>query len=262
MPTFTYGKVTGVSGMGDVAVGPDGKIWLVGTDGVLWYLESPGKPPTRIPSSGFGSLSVDAEGSVWLVGGGTPWRFNRDGWTRGGATGMSDIAVNLASIERFDVWLTGRNDTLWTVSKDLLSYTPVPFTASRVSVGFDHRLWIVHNTQVGSWLNGQWQPESFDSGHGTGLGLSPPSVGYCGPLGESGRDVMKQPVWLIRDIAADPTVKDRVWCVSRNGAVYCKYEGIYHSTGFTGFNTIAVGLDQVAWLVGAGMGELWWCKVS
>jgi hypothetical protein len=66
---------TPASGMGDVAVGPDGKVWLAGKNGTIWFTNN-GKDFTQVEASGFDSVAVGPDGTVWAIGlNGTLWRY-------------------------------------------------------------------------------------------------------------------------------------------------------------------------------------------
>src|ERR1051325_173160 len=91
---------TPASGIGDVAVGPAGTIWVAGQNGTIWS-SSDGSNFTRVEASGFSRVSVGPDGSVWGVGfNGTLWRLRSGQWTKTPASGIGDVAV-------------GRDGTVW-----------------------------------------------------------------------------------------------------------------------------------------------------
>lgn len=66
---------TPASGMGDVAVAPDGTVWLAGDNGTIWS-STDGANFDQIEASGFESLAAGSNGRVWAVGtNGTLWRM-------------------------------------------------------------------------------------------------------------------------------------------------------------------------------------------
>jgi hypothetical protein len=84
---------TPASGGGDVAVGPDGRVWLAGHNGTVWW-SNDGLNFTRTEASGFERLSVGRDGTVWAVGAnGTLWKFVDGRWTQTPASGMGDVAA-------------------------------------------------------------------------------------------------------------------------------------------------------------------------
>ena len=101
---------TRASGMGDVAVAPDGRVWLAGKNGTIWFGNSRGTNFTQVQGSGVRRISVAPNGVVWAVAeNGTLWRLAEGNWNRTQASGMGDVAV----APNGTVWLAGKNGTIW-----------------------------------------------------------------------------------------------------------------------------------------------------
>jgi photosystem II stability/assembly factor-like uncharacterized protein len=68
---------TDASGMRDVAVAPDGTVWLAGWNGTIWFSHDQGKTfQQQADASGFSRVAVAPDGTVWGVGyNGTLWNF-------------------------------------------------------------------------------------------------------------------------------------------------------------------------------------------
>lgn len=66
---------TPASGMGDVAVGPHGQVWLAGKNGTIWFTIN-GVDFSQVEGIGFDSVAVGPDGTVRAVGlNGTLWRY-------------------------------------------------------------------------------------------------------------------------------------------------------------------------------------------
>jgi hypothetical protein len=109
---------TKISEMIDVAVAPDGTVWLVRKDGSILFTPDQGKTSNQIEASGFSRVAVGPDGVLWAVGGnGTLWNCLYDtkkgsfekNWVQTPATGMGDVAVGPFGT----VWLAGQNGSIW-----------------------------------------------------------------------------------------------------------------------------------------------------
>jgi hypothetical protein len=114
---------TPTSGMVDVAVSPDGTIWLVGHDGSIFYSTDRAATVHKSKASGMARISVGPDGTLWAVGSnGTVWScvltlanstavtHSTEKWLQTGASGMGDVGVHpfLGTL-----WLAGKNGTIW-----------------------------------------------------------------------------------------------------------------------------------------------------
>ncbi|MBL0011856.1 MAG: hypothetical protein IPP22_14570 [Nitrosomonas sp.] len=102
---------TPTSGMRDVAIAPNGLIWLTGGDGTVWASDNIyGSSFTQIGASGFSRVSVGPDNTVWAIGSnGALWKFVTDSWVETTANGMEDVAIAPDG----KVWLVGKNGTIW-----------------------------------------------------------------------------------------------------------------------------------------------------
>lgn len=96
---------TNASNMRDVAIAPDGKPWLVGQNGTVWFGSwQAGKLVfTQVASSGFSRIAVAPNKVVWAVrNNGTVWKYASGVWapvpmagvTSDGLNGMVDVDVD------------------------------------------------------------------------------------------------------------------------------------------------------------------------
>ena len=111
---------TATSGMKDVAIAPNGLIWLTGKDGTVWTSDNVyGSSFTQIEASGFSRISVGPSGVVWAVGpNGTLWKF-AGSWTKTAANGIGDVAIAPNGL----IWLAGKNGTIWSSPDDGVTFS-------------------------------------------------------------------------------------------------------------------------------------------
>jgi len=116
---------TTAADIGDVAIG--GEVWVVGTNGSIWYAPKAVSAQYMIKALRF--KQVKAEGFcriathtdvLWAVGcNGTLWRYKRNfktgsawdagEWLQTSASGMEDVAAD----ELDTLWLVGKNGSVW-----------------------------------------------------------------------------------------------------------------------------------------------------
>ncbi len=111
----------------DIALGGDDTVWIAGTNGTIWYAESPAAFGYQIEKLQFKQIKADGFCRVashaqllWAVGcNGTLWKYRRDyrtnsawdagEWVRTPASGIADVAAD----ESDTLWLTGQNGSVW-----------------------------------------------------------------------------------------------------------------------------------------------------
>jgi photosystem II stability/assembly factor-like uncharacterized protein len=106
--------------MEDVAIAPDGKVWLVGENGTIWFSSDQGQKFTQIEASGFSRISVGPGGIVWAVGSnGMLWKFAAGSWTKTAASGVGDVAIAPNGL----IWLAGKDGTIWSSPDDGVTFS-------------------------------------------------------------------------------------------------------------------------------------------
>lgn len=102
---------TPTSGMRDVAIAPNGFIWLTGKDGTVWVSDNVfGSSFTQIEASGFSRISAGPGGVVWAVRpDGTLWKSVTGSWTKTSASGAGDVAIASNGL----IWFASKDGTLW-----------------------------------------------------------------------------------------------------------------------------------------------------
>lgn len=95
--------------MQDVAIAPDGKVWLVGENGATWVSNDNGKQFAQIEGNGFSRISAGMDGTVWAIqSDGTLWKYTNT-WVQTMANEMQDVAVASNGL----IWLAGKNGAIW-----------------------------------------------------------------------------------------------------------------------------------------------------
>jgi len=214
---------TATSGMKDVAIAPNGLIWLTGKDGTVWTSDNVyGSSFTQIEASGFSRISVGPSGVVWAVGpNGTLWKFATGSWTETAASEMEDVAIAPGG----KVWLAGKNGTIWFSSDQGKKFTQIEASGfSRVSVGRGGVVWTVGpNGTLWKFAAGSWTKTAA-----SGIG----------------------------DVAIGPN--GLIWLAGKNGTIWSSPDdGVTFSQDeqASGIENIAAGRGG-AWAVGFN-GTLW-----
>lgn len=211
---------TPASGMGDVTVGYGGRVWLAGRNGTIWYTDN-GVDFTQVTASGFARVAAGPDGALWAVGGnGTLWVYRNGSWTNTGASGMGDVAVSPSGL----VWLVGLNGTVWTYNGT--TFTQIPASGfSRIAVALDRTVFAVgSNGTLWRYRDGSW------------------------------RLLRRAPSDLV-DVAISPC--GRIWVTRKDGTIWFSENGRrFYQIEASGFESIAVGLDDNVWAVGYN-GTLW-----
>ncbi|SFL83695.1 tectonin domain-containing protein [Nitrosomonas communis] len=148
---------TAISGMKDVAVAPDGIIWLTDKNGAVWKSDNIyASSLTQIETSGFSRISVGPDGVVWAVkSNGTLWKFATDSWSETAAKEIEDVAIALDSKK---VWVVRKNGTIWFSSDQGQRFMQIEGSDfSRISVKSENMVWAVKsdgtlwNLAAGNW---------------------------------------------------------------------------------------------------------------
>ena len=214
---------TTTSGMKDVAVAPDGIIWLTDKNGAVWKSDNIyASSLTQIEASGFSRISVGPDGVVWTVkSNGTLWKFATGRWRETAAKEMEDIAIAPDS----KVWVVGRSGTIWSSSDQGQSFMQIEGSGfSRISAGPTSVVWAA-KTDGTLWklVAGSWIKTAIN-----GIG-----------------DIAIVPNGLIWLAGKDGTI----WSSSDNGITFNRYEEV------GGLENIAA-MNRGAWAVGFD-GTLW-----
>jgi len=212
------------SGMRDVAIAPNGLIWLTGRDGTVWASDNIyGSSFTQIGASGFSRVSVGPDNTVWAIGSnGALWKFVTDSWVETTANGMEDVAIAPDG----KVWLVGKNGTIWFSDDQGKKFTQIGANDfSRVSVGPGGVVWAVKsNGTLWKFAMGSWTKTAAASGIG--------------------------------DVAVAP--KGIIWLAGKNGTIWSSPDnGVTFSQDeeASGIENIAAG-KAGAWAIGLN-GKLW-----
>jgi photosystem II stability/assembly factor-like uncharacterized protein len=233
------------SGIGDVTVAADGRVWTAGKNGTVWYSDDQGNTTHQISGSGFSRLAADPNGTVWGIGtNGSVWNCSPSlQWTQALAAGR---AADATVAPNGTLWITLADGSIQ-FSKDR-GQTFNSIVASgflHLSAGPDNVLWAVG-------ANGTlWHyPTTQDNATWTQTAAS-------GML-----DVGVE--WAAFSNGAHA---GRVWLVGKNGTVWLSIDSgasFTQKTDASGFSSIAgagtqtklAGAQVDAWAVGAN-GTLW-----
>lgn len=211
---------TPASDADDVAVGPDGRIWIAGENGSIWFSTDRGRNFTKTEAEGFRRLSVAPDGVVWAVGrNGSLWRYDGH-WRQTEASQIGDVSVG----SNGRIWLAGNNATVW-YSDDAGSTFERVESASgfrRVAAAPDGTLWAVgFNGTLWSYQGDRWRQTDASQ-------MADVAVGPDGTVWLVGNN---QTVWKLvgsqftriedasgfEDIAAGAS---GVWAVGTNGTLW------------------------------------------
>jgi len=214
---------TPTGGMRDVAIAPNGLVWLTGKDGTVWVADNVfGSSFTQIEASGFSRISVGTEGVIWAIGSnGALWKFATNSWIETTANGVEDVAIAPDG----KVWLVGEDGSIWFSGDQGQKFTQIEASGfSRISAGPSGVVWAVRpDGTLWKFVTGSWTKTSA-SGAG---------------------DVAIAPNGLIRFAGKDGTV----WSSPDGGATFSQDEEA------RGIENIAAGRSG-AWAVGFS-GVLW-----
>lgn len=219
MPVVASWRKTPASGVNDAAIGPDGRVWMAGRNGTVWFTDN-GEDFNRVPAEGFERIAAGANGAVWAVGAnGTLWRYSAGTWTQTDAQGMGDVAM----AQNGRVWLAGRNGTVWYTDdgKRFLQVDGAGF--ARLAVGPDDTVWAVgKNGSLWTYSQGNWAQTPASDMADIGVG----SDGL-------------------------------VWLVGRNGTVWTTKDGRdFKQVATSAMIGITAGRGSRPWAVGTD-GSLW-----
>lgn len=144
-PSLTQAEIwhsTRTGEMNDVAIAPNGLIWLTGKNGAVWVSDNIyGSSFTQIKASGFNRLSVGPDSTVWVIGSsGALWKFVAGNWTETTAKSVEDVAIAVDG----NVWLVEKSGAVSFSRDQGQSFTQIAVTGfSRISAGPDGTIWVV-----------------------------------------------------------------------------------------------------------------------
>jgi photosystem II stability/assembly factor-like uncharacterized protein len=214
---------TTTSEMKDVAIAPNGLIWLTSKDGAVWVSDNIyGSSFTQIGASGFSRISVGPNGAVWAIGSnGTLWKFATGSWSETTASGMEDVAIAPDG----KVWLVGENGTIWFSGDQGQKFTQIEASGfNRISAGPGGIVWAIgFNGMLWKFAAGSWT-KTAASGAG--------------------------------DVAIAPN--GLIWLAGKDGAIWSSPDGgvtFSQDEEARGIESIAAGRPG-AWAVGFN-GTLW-----
>lgn len=133
---------TTISGMRDVAMAPNGIIWLTGRNGTVWKSDNIyASSLTAVEGSGFSRIAVGPDGVVWAIkSNGSLWKFAAGTLTETMANEMEDVAI----APEGKVWLVGKNGAIWFNDDQGQQFTRIESSGfSRISAGSDGVVWAV-----------------------------------------------------------------------------------------------------------------------
>lgn len=214
---------TAKSGMKDVAVAPDGIIWLTDKKGAIWKSDNIyASSLTQIEASGFSRISIGPSGIVWAVkSDGTLWKFAASRWSDTAANEIEDVAIAPDG----KVWVVGRNGTIWSSSDRGQSFMQIEGSGfSRISVGPDGVVWTIKSDgTLWKFVTNSWIKTAM-SGKGD-IAIAPNGL-----------------IWLA---GQDGTV----WSSSDDGITFSQYEEVGGLENITAMNrgAWAVGFDGTLW---------------
>lgn len=134
---------TAISGMQDVAMAPNGLIWLTGKNGAVWKSDNIYASSLTVVegSSGFSRIAAGPGGIVWAVkSNGSLWKFAAGSWTGAAAKEMEDVAI----APEGKVWLVAKNGAIWFSDDQGQQLTRIESDGfRRISAGPDNVVWAV-----------------------------------------------------------------------------------------------------------------------
>ena len=159
LPSLVLAEIwhsTPTSGMRDVAIAPNGLIWLTGEDGAVWVSDNIyGSSFRQIGAGGFSRISVGPDSTVWAIGSnGALWKFATGSWTETIANAVEHVAIAPDG----KVWFVGENGSIWFSSDQGQKFTQIEASGfSRISAGPGSVVWAVRpdgtlwKFAAGSW---------------------------------------------------------------------------------------------------------------
>jgi hypothetical protein len=219
-------------GAGDVAQSPGGRVWVVRTNGTIWYSDDLGVGFARTDAAGFSRAAAAADETLWAVGfNGTLWsRVPANGaWQRTGAANLCDVAVSQAG----RIWVAGTDATIRYSDNAGSTFTQIHASGfHRVAVAPDGTLWAVG-------LNGT-------------LWYLPHSQSYPQTITTWVQTVASG----MGDVAVSPA--GRVWVAGTNGTIWYSDDAgaTWTQINASGFGQIATGPAGRVWAAGFD-GTLW-----
>lgn len=214
---------TKTDGMNDVAIAPNGIIWLTDRNGAIWMSDNIyGSSFTLIKPGGFGRIAVAPDNVVWTTGiDDSLWKFTSGNWTEVAENGIVDIAVAPDG----KVWLVKRNGAISFSADQGKNFTQIAGDGfNRISVAPDGTVWLVGTNGV-LW---KFAKEKWIQTTASGIG----------------------------DVAIAPN--GLIWLAAKNGAVWSSSDdGVTFSRDehANGIENIAAGRSG-AWAVSLN-GTLW-----
>ncbi|MGZ0018111.1 WD40/YVTN/BNR-like repeat-containing protein [Nitrosomonas sp. wSCUT-2] len=145
LPSLTQAEIwhsTRTSEMKDVAVAPNGLIWLTGKNGAVWVSDNIyGSSFTQIKASGFSRLSVGPDSTVWVIeSNGSLWKIVAGSWIETTAKSVEDVAIAIDG----NVWLVEKSGAVSFSRDQGQNFTQIAGTGySRISTGTDGTIWAV-----------------------------------------------------------------------------------------------------------------------
>ncbi len=147
---------TPTSGMRDVAIAPNGLVWLTGKDGTVWVSDNIyGSSFRQIGAGGFSRISVGPDSTVWAIGSnGALWKLATGSWTETTANAVEDVAIAPDG----KVWFVGKDGSIWFSGDQGQKFTQIEASGfSRISAGPSGIVWAVRpdgtlwKFAAGSW---------------------------------------------------------------------------------------------------------------
>jgi hypothetical protein len=239
------------SGIRDVSIASDGKAWLVGQNGTVWFgfWQTSSYRFTQVPASDFSRIAVAPNNVVWAVGfNGTVWKYASGVWT------MVPIDVGTDGLNGMVGVDVDYNGTIWFVRSS--SCAPIYISCSASTKG---SIWYSndqgnHVTRVPS--SGFCRISSGNYGVWT--------VGCNGTLWRYNAGIWTKTLASgMGDVAAHG-FQGTIDLAGLNGTIWSTYDGgksFYRDTTASGFASVAnyVNAGQLyyqTWAVGYN-GTLW-----
>jgi photosystem II stability/assembly factor-like uncharacterized protein len=243
-------KQVNASGIGDVAVAPNGRLWMAGQNGTVWYSDDQGVTSHQITGSGFSRVANGPDGVLWGVGiNGTLWSWNSAlVWEQSKAvTNATDVTV----APNGTVWITRTDGTIHYSTDKGQTFTAIVASGFlHISAGSDNVLWAVGiNGTLWYYQSASgkpaWKQTAASDMRDVGVELSSMSSNqHLGRIWLAGKNGT---VWLSIDNGVTFTQKtdasgfasiagagsqskvssnpEDAWAVGTNGTVWCRFAG-------------------------------------
>ena len=163
--SYNWAQVN-ASGIGDVAAAPDGRVWVSGTNGTVWYSDDQGQKFSEITASGVIRVAIGPDSVLWGVGvNGTLWSHVPfhiglrpvPQWTQSVAV---SAAADVTAAPDGSVWLTTRDGSIMVSHDNGASFSKIDASGfACLSADTDSSIWAVgtngslwHYDSSGSWF--------------------------------------------------------------------------------------------------------------